>query len=220
MTFRLTACGWGRVKGWALRKFVKMTRLAPLWICKIIKGVDNYSRLLFRPHKYSTISVEATFHKNSLIRNLVISFVFFCAVEPIIIFFFSKPMSFFKSDFCLVDKTRYWKQLPYTLPIWILFYLVPFLRYFISKFWEFALDLWPLTFDLQRSSWVKNLSAFWEPVQDFQSDFYWHFLSIFSYLFEIFEFKDFGVWPWPLIFRGHVKWKYFHHSKAHTRLPL
>ena len=46
MTLRLTACGWGRVKGWALRKFVKMTRLAPLWICKIIKGVDINSRLL------------------------------------------------------------------------------------------------------------------------------------------------------------------------------
>ena len=46
MTLRLTACGWGRVKGWALRKFVKMTRLAPLWICKIIKGVWINSRLL------------------------------------------------------------------------------------------------------------------------------------------------------------------------------
>ena len=33
------------------------------------------------------ISVEATFHKNALIENLVILFVFFCAVEPIYSFF-------------------------------------------------------------------------------------------------------------------------------------
>ena len=41
LTLHLTACGCGCVKGWALRKFVKITWLAPLWICKIIKGVDK-----------------------------------------------------------------------------------------------------------------------------------------------------------------------------------
>ena len=40
------------------------------------------------------MSVEATFHKNALIKNLVILFDFFCAVEPIYSFFF-KPIGFF-----------------------------------------------------------------------------------------------------------------------------
>ena len=39
------------------------------------------------------LSVEATFHKNALIKNLVILFDFFCAVEPIYSFF--KPIGFF-----------------------------------------------------------------------------------------------------------------------------
>ena len=30
------------------------------------------------------MSVEAKFHKNALIKNLVILFIFFCAAEPII----------------------------------------------------------------------------------------------------------------------------------------
>ena len=41
MTFRLAACGWGHAKGWALRKCVKMTRLAALRIGKTKKGVDK-----------------------------------------------------------------------------------------------------------------------------------------------------------------------------------
>ena len=49
------------------------------------------------------MSVEATFHKNVLIKNLVILFDFFCAVEPIYIFF--KPIGFFALIllFLLVD---------------------------------------------------------------------------------------------------------------------
>ena len=39
------------------------------------------------------MSVKATFHKNVLIKNLVILFAFFCAVEPIYSFF--KPIGFF-----------------------------------------------------------------------------------------------------------------------------
>ena len=38
------------------------------------------------------MSVEATFHKNALIKNLVILFVFFCAGEPIYSFF--EPIGF------------------------------------------------------------------------------------------------------------------------------
>ena len=39
-------------------------------------------------------------------------------------------------------------------------------------------------------------------------------------VFEIFDIKVFRVWPWPLTFRGHQSSKYFHHSKAHTWLPI
>ena len=34
-------------------------------------------------------------------------------------------------------------------------------------------------------------------------------------VFEIFDFKVFRVWPWPLTFRGHLRSKKFHRSKAH-----
>ena len=39
------------------------------------------------------MSVEATFYKNGLMKNLLILFVFFCAFEPIDSFF--KPIGFF-----------------------------------------------------------------------------------------------------------------------------
>ena len=49
------------------------------------------------------MSVEATFHKNALIKNLVILFDFFCAVDQYILFF--KPIGFFDLIwlFLLVD---------------------------------------------------------------------------------------------------------------------
>ena len=47
MTLRLTACGWGRVKGWALRKFEKMTRLAPLSSNSGLLGCGWINRRLF-----------------------------------------------------------------------------------------------------------------------------------------------------------------------------
>ena len=39
-------------------------------------------------------------------------------------------------------------------------------------------------------------------------------------VFEIFDFKVFGVWPWPLTYRSHQRSTKFHHSKAHTWLPI
>ena len=43
-------------------------------------------------------------------------------------------------------------------------------------------------------------------------------------VFEIFDFKVFRVWPWPLTFGVTLGQKYFHHSKAHIwfsiQLPL
>ena len=49
------------------------------------------------------MSVEATFHKNALIKNLVIWFVFFCAVEPIYSFFQTDRFFLFNLIVFLVD---------------------------------------------------------------------------------------------------------------------
>ena len=85
-------------------------------------------------------------------------------------------------------------------------YRIPFLKYLTWTFQGFDLDLWFLTFDLQKSSDVKNIPDIWDPIQDFLSDFYWHFPSI-SYRF--FYMKIFKVWPWPLTFKGHLRSKIF-----------
>ena len=84
------------------------------------------------------------------------------------------------------------------------FYLVPFLRYLTSKFLVFDLDLWPL-----EVTWGQKYFSIRKPIYDFLSNFYWHFLS--RTVFEIFDFKDFRVWPWP---------KIFFHSKAHIWHPI
>ena len=39
-------------------------------------------------------------------------------------------------------------------------------------------------------------------------------------VFEIFDFKVFRVWPWPLTFEVTLGQKYVHHSKAHICLPI
>ena len=39
-------------------------------------------------------------------------------------------------------------------------------------------------------------------------------------VFEIFNFKVFRVWPWPLTFGVTLGQKYFHHSKAHIWLSI
>ena len=81
-------------------------------------------------------------------------------------------------------------------------YLVRFSRYSTSKFWGFDLDLWPL--EVTRS---RKYFAIRKPIHDFLSNFYWHFLS--RTVFEIFHFKIFKVWPWPLTFKGHHRSKIF-----------
>ena len=93
------------------------------------------------------------------------------------------------------------------LPIWLPWtpslYLVPFLRYSTSKFKGFDLDLWPL-----KVIWGQKKFTIRKAIYDFLFDFYGHQLSI-SYLFEIFNFKVFWVWPWPLTPKGHLGSKKF-----------
>ena len=72
-------------------------------------------------------------------------------------------------------------------------------RYSTSKFLGFELDLWPLGvtwgqtyFQLFESPYM---TSYLTPIDTF---------SLSRTVFEIFDFKVFRVWPWPLTFRGHL----------------
>ena len=71
----------------------------------------------------------------------------------------------------------------------------------VFRFWP-----WPLTFRGHQSS--KIFSSFDNPyMTSYQTS-----IDIFSLsrtVFEIFDFKVFRVWPWPLTFRGHQRSKIF-----------
>ena len=45
-------------------------------------------------------------------------------------------------------------------------------------------------------------------------------ISLSRTVFEIFDFKVFRVWPWPLTFKGHLGSKEIYHSKGHISLPI
>ena len=81
-------------------------------------------------------------------------------------------------------------------------YLVPFSRYLTSKFSGFDLDLWPL-----EVTWGQK---FFSPFESPYMIYYLTSIDTFSLsrtVFEIFDFKVFRVWPWPLTFRGHLRSK-------------
>ena len=76
---------------------------------------------------------------------------------------------------------------------------------------------WPLTFIGHLES--KVFSPFESPYMTS----YLTSIDIFSLsrtVFEIFDFEVFRVWPWPLTFKDHLGSNIFHHSKAHTWLPI
>ena len=76
----------------------------------------------------------------------------------------------------------------------------------IFDFTVFRIWPWPLTFRGHRGS--KIFSLFERPCMTF----YLTSIDIFSLsrtVFEIFDFKVFRVWPWPLTFRGHQRSKIF-----------
>ena len=87
----------------------------------------------------------------------------------------------------------------------------------IFDFKVFRVWPWPSTFNghprskifqLFESSYMTSHST---PIDIF---------SLSRTVFEIFDFKGFRVWSWPLTFRGDLGQKYFHHSKAHIWLPI
>ena len=76
----------------------------------------------------------------------------------------------------------------------------------IFDFKVFRVWPWPLTFrghlrckifPLFESSYM---TSYLTPIDTF---------SVSRTVFEIFDFKVFRVWPWPLTFRGHLRWKIF-----------
>ena len=76
----------------------------------------------------------------------------------------------------------------------------------IFNFKVFRVWLWPLNFRGHLRS--KIISLFERPYRTS----YLTSIETFSLsrtVFEIFDFKDFGVWPWPLTFRGHLRSKIF-----------
>ena len=88
-------------------------------------------------------------------------------------------------------------------PIWLLWtsslYLITFSRYSTSKFLGFDLDLWPLKviwgqkklYHLKGHVWLLHLTSM-------------DTISLSRTVFEIFDFKVFRVWPWPLTPKSHL----------------
>ena len=105
------------------------------------------------------------------------------------------------------QKNLYYSRAHIWFTIWLLWtpslYLVPFSRYSTSKFLGFDLDLWP-----QKVIWgQKNLyyskAHIWLPIWLLWTP------SLYLTVFEIFDFKVFRVWPWPLTPKGHLGSKKF-----------
>ena len=82
----------------------------------------------------------------------------------------------------------------------------------IFDFKVFRVWPWPLTFKGHLRS--KKFSPFESPyIISYLTSI--DTFSLSRTVFEIFDFKVFRVWPWPLTFRGHLRSKKFYHSKAH-----
>ena len=112
------------------------------------------------------------------------------------------PKGHLGSNFLYHSKAHIW------LAIWLLWtiflYLVPFSRYSTSKFLGFDLDLWPLKVIWCQKNLYHSKAHIWLPI----FDFYVQHLSI-LFVFEIFNFKVFEVWPWPLTPKGRPGSKFF-----------
>ena len=87
----------------------------------------------------------------------------------------------------------------------------------IFDFKVYRVRPWPLNFKCHLRS--KIFSQFENPY----TTKYLNSIDTFSpsrTVFEIFDFKVFRVWPWPLTFKGTWGKIFFHHSEAHTWLPI
>ena len=102
------------------------------------------------------------------------------------------------------------------LPIWLLWtpslYLAPFSRYSTSMYLGFDLDFWPLKVNWGQKKLNHSKGHIWFPI--------WLLWTPSRTVFEIFDFKVFTVWPWPLTPRSHLGSKKLYHSKSHIWLPI
>ena len=78
-------------------------------------------------------------------------------------------------------------------------YLVPFSRYSTSKFSGFDLDLWPLKVIWGRKIVYYSNAHIWLPIS-----LLWTTSLLSCAVFEIFNFKVFRAWRWPLTHEGHL----------------
>ena len=87
----------------------------------------------------------------------------------------------------------------------------------IFDFKVFRVWPWPLTFRGHPRSNIfppfesPYMTSYLTPIDTF---------SLSRNVFEIFDFKVFRVWPWPLTFGVTLGQKYFYHSKAHIWLSI
>ena len=93
----------------------------------------------------------------------------------------------------------------------------PYMPFYLTKFLGFDLDLWPLGVYLSYFHWhflsiSYPRSNIFPPFESPYMPFYLTSIGTFSLsrtVFEIFDFKVFRVWLWPLTFRGHLRSKIF-----------
>ena len=87
----------------------------------------------------------------------------------------------------------------------------------IFDFKVFRVWPWPLTF---RGHLRSNICSPFESPYMISYPTSIDTFSLSRTVFEIFDFKVFRVWPWPLTFGVTLGQKYFHHSKAHIWLSI
>ena len=89
------------------------------------------------------------------------------------------------------------------LPIWLPWtpahYLLPFMRYSTSKCSGFDLDLWPLEVIWGRKKFIPFGCPYVTPYSTSMDT-----ISLSRTVLEIFDFKIFRVWPWPLTSERHL----------------
>ena len=99
------------------------------------------------------------------------------------------------------------------LPLIFRSYIIwkPVLNFLSNSFWHFLSVFEIFDFKLFRpleEIWGNNFLTIRKLIHDFIDVFYLLF-PLYRTIFEIFDFKHFKVWPWRLIFRGHMMSKMF-----------
>ena len=105
-----------------------------------------------------------------------------------------------------VKKKLYHSKAHIWLPIWLLWTPCISLSCTVFELFDFKIFRvrpWPLTSDLWRSSGVEKIILFQSP---YMTSYFTSIdtISLSRAVFDIFDFKVFRVWPWPLTPKGHL----------------